>query len=268
MKVFAGTEITPLHIMLSRFGEVRCSPRWNSKTGYPRSPSSRIYFMEEGCGYLKTETQHIQMEPGYAYLIPSNLYHEYGCSGLKKFYFQFSIRSKGSKDILSAVGKICQMRYDPEDFQALLACYKKNDCISALQMRLLLAKNIIRILQENDIPTPSLNPHSELVNKAISYIESEAFANLTVQTICNQLFVSESKLRAAFYAEVGISIGRYIDNRVMAKAQQLLKNSNLSIGEIGTALGFCDQFYLSRQFKKHFGITPSEYRKSLKEPQP
>ena len=266
MKECSANEIEPLNIALSRFGEVYCSPKWSSKTGYPRIPRSRLYFIKEGSGYLKTETQEILMQPGYAYLIPAGLYHEYGCSGMKKFYLLFRVQSRGTKDILADVGQICRIRYDPEDYSAFLSCYEKEDSVSVLQLRLLLIKTIVRMLRENKISPPPLNPHSELVNKAIAYIESEARSNLTVRSVADHLFVSENKLRLAFRSDTGVSIGQYIDETVLKKAKRLLTDPDLSLSQIGAVLGFCDQFYLSRQFKRRFGVTPSAYRKSVLDP--
>ena len=54
-----------------------------------------------------------------------------------------------------------------------------------------------------------------------------------------------------------------LDNNgeVFIQAKKLLANEQLSIAEISTRLGFCDQFYFSRRFKQKFGETPSSFRK-------
>ena len=41
----------------------------------------------------------------------------------------------------------------------------------------------------------------------------------------------------------------------------MLMGGNMSVGEISEKLGFCDQFYFSRRFKKRFGLSPREYVK-------
>lgn len=263
MSVLYGNEITPLNISLARFGELYCSPRWSSKTGTPIARDTRLYFIEEGAGWLKTEDQYMPLEPGYAYLIPANLYHEYGCSGMRKMYFIVRIRSTGRRDLTGTVGKLCRAKYDPQDMQTLLACYDKSDFYSIMQLRMLVMKYVVQVLQENGVPSPSSNPHSELVGKAISYITSHLRSDLTVKEICDALYVSESKLRSTFYAETGTSIGAYIDNFVMQKAKEQLAAPSLSIAQIAAGLNFCDQFYFSRKFKSHFGVTPSAYRKDL-----
>jgi len=46
----------------------------------------------------------------------------------------------------------------------------------------------------------------------------------------------------------------------MTKAGELLKDKNSYIKEVAAAVGFEDQLYFSRLFKRYYGITPSEYR--------
>ncbi len=49
----------------------------------------------------------------------------------------------------------------------------------------------------------------------------------------------------------------------MAKAYQLLKNSNLSLEGIAEVIGFSDARTLSHTFQDHYGDTPSQFRKEL-----
>ena len=53
-------------------------------------------------------------------------------------------------------------------------------------------------------------------------------------------------------------------NYQMEQAARLLIETNLSSQTIAEQLGFCDQFHFSKRFKQHLGITPSKYRKRLK----
>lgn len=145
----------------------------------------------------------------------------------------------------------------------MVDCYDKKDLLSCLQVRNILYKNIVQLLESNHIPSIPLNRHSDVVAKVLAYIESNAKSNLTVHQISKQLYVSESKLRTSFQTEVGVSIGQYIDQQVMSKARAMLLEKGKSIAQIASSLGFCDQFYFSRKFRKAQGITPSQYRKNL-----
>ncbi len=252
-------DIIPLQLKISRCGYVNLTPKWNKNDGCIKS--SRLYLVEEGSGYLKTPAETIPLEPGYAYLIPTNFKHAYGCTTLKKLYFQFTLSSKENVDILSAIDQVCSIRYDPADLKLLLEHYESTDFLSVLIVRQTILKLICTSLQENNVPAIPLNRNSPLVEKAIAYIHANTRITLTIDQISDHLFVSQSKLRSAFLAETGMTIGQYVDKQVLLRAKQFLAEQQLSIGEISSRLGFCDQFYFSRRFKQQFGSTPSEYRK-------
>ncbi|MEG0110056.1 MAG: helix-turn-helix domain-containing protein, partial [Oscillospiraceae bacterium] len=57
----------------------------------------------------------------------------------------------------------------------------------------------------------------------------------------------------------------YLTNYRISEACFLLKSSQLSIAEIAVSVGFFDQFYFSRVFKKNKGVPPSRYLASLQE---
>ena len=53
----------------------------------------------------------------------------------------------------------------------------------------------------------------------------------------------------------------YVTKLKMDKSILLLKNTDTHIKEIATQLGYCNEFYFSKTFKKVVGFTPTEYRK-------
>lgn len=255
--------ISKISMNIAHCGDAVLDPLWNSENG--SSSFSRLYLVYDGTGYLQTETETIWMKPGYAYLIPSRLKHAYGCTKLCKIFFQFRLAVPPEKeDILSPVGRILQMPYDEADLQLFQAHYRSNQCAETVLVHSLIYKYIFRMLSESGAEPISLHRHSELIKKSIAYINSNASADMTVRSISSHLLVSESKLRAAFQAETGTSIGYYIDDTVLAKAKQLLELPNLSIAQISAQLGFYDQFYFARRFKKKFNKTPSQYRRSVR----
>lgn len=64
-----------------------------------------------------------------------------------------------------------------------------------------------------------------------------------------------------FKAYKGMTPNEFIIRARMESAQNLLLFSSLSISAIAESLGYCDQYHFSRQFKKHVGCPPSDYRR-------
>ena len=76
--------------------------------------------------------------------------------------------------------------------------------------------------------------------------------------------VSESYLSSLFKKETGTTITDYINSTRIRQALILLNTSSLPIGEVASRCGFLDSNYFSRIFKKQLGLSPREYRDSIR----
>ena len=80
--------------------------------------------------------------------------------------------------------------------------------------------------------------------------------------VAEAVFYSSGGLCERFKREMGMTVAKYIDGLLMAEAsRRLLADGKSSIGEISAELGYCDRFYFSHCFAKHFKVSPKEYRK-------
>ena len=61
--------------------------------------------------------------------------------------------------------------------------------------------------------------------------------------------------------ETGFSVIEYINNCRIGRACTMLNNTNVQIKDVALSVGFSDQLYFSKVFRKLKGITPTEYRK-------
>jgi AraC family transcriptional activator of pobA len=77
----------------------------------------------------------------------------------------------------------------------------------------------------------------------------------------DRIAVHVNHLNAAVRKATGKSTTAHIGERLATEAQSLLRHTDYSIAEIGFGLGFEYQTYFNRFFKKHCGVTPSEYRR-------
>ena len=78
------------------------------------------------------------------------------------------------------------------------------------------------------------------------------------------LHVSVSRFHHLFKEAVGISPHAYYQNLRMENACGLLEGSRLKISAIAKSCGFEDALYFTQAFKRHTGMTPSNYRKAKK----
>lgn len=85
----------------------------------------------------------------------------------------------------------------------------------------------------------------------------------SVQYYADQLFITPKHLSRTIKELTGKTCGELIDEMVITEAKVLLNDSALSIGNVAEELHFSDQFFFSKFFKHHTGLTPTEYRTSV-----
>ena len=99
---------------------------------------------------------------------------------------------------------------------------------------------------------------SPLVQKAMHYIGEHLSAELSLDSLAGELFVSKYHLSHAFSREVGVSVYRYILMRRLMMARQLLTDGEPA-GQVCRSCGFADYTSFYRAFKSEYGISPREF---------
>lgn len=101
----------------------------------------------------------------------------------------------------------------------------------------------------------------------IWFVKNKIISNLqlhhSIDEIAESINVSKDHLHKLFKKELGISPIKFVNNLRLEKAKELLENTFLRIKEIRTLVGINDEADFIRDFKKHYGLTPSEYRKNF-----
>lgn len=102
----------------------------------------------------------------------------------------------------------------------------------------------------------------EVIRLARQLIEQEACSGLTVERICRRINLSKIAFTNRYREMFGNTPGAAISNEKAKRAIRLLRETRLSIADIGADLGFSEQSKFSKFFKRQTGKTPSEYRRS------
>ena len=119
-----------------------------------------------------------------------------------------------------------------------------------------------RIWEEHCSKSPlSFTNKRNLLVAALSYINSNFNNDISVENLASKVYLSPNHFRKIFKESTGLSPIEYINNIRIAKAINLLsEDKNISISEIGEAVGILDQNYFSRLFKHALGCSPREFR--------
>jgi AraC family transcriptional regulator, transcriptional activator of pobA len=101
----------------------------------------------------------------------------------------------------------------------------------------------------------------ELLRRFISALESDYADHHDATHYADALAMPPAALSRALAATTGRTTKELVLSRVMVEAARLLRFSDLTAQQIAHRVGFSDPLYFSRAFKRHFGRSPTEYRK-------
>ncbi|HKG07412.1 MAG TPA: AraC family transcriptional regulator [Pedobacter sp.] len=103
-----------------------------------------------------------------------------------------------------------------------------------------------------------------VIDDAILNMKANIDRKLTVEDMANQHNLSSSHFSSLFRKGTGMSPIDYFIHLKMQKACQLLYAYDIMIKNVAMDLGYEDQYYFSRIFKKYMGVSPEQYRLTAK----
>ena len=98
------------------------------------------------------------------------------------------------------------------------------------------------------------------VKAVIRMMEQSLAGDISLRTLAKNVNLSPPRLRQLFKKDTGVSPIQYVRRLRARKAAYLLQTSFLSIKEVAFQSGSGDVSHFVRDFKKHYGLTPSEFR--------
>lgn len=115
----------------------------------------------------------------------------------------------------------------------------------------------------SSLPATSCTEH-KIADSAVQIISKRIHEKITLKQIAGAVHISESYLHHIFIRHIGLPPGKYITKVRLEECKMLLRQGELSIGDVSKTMGFSSPQLFSKQFRRQFGITPSEYVRSLR----
>lgn len=111
-----------------------------------------------------------------------------------------------------------------------------------------------------DLVGSAYHDDKNVISKALNYIQANYSRNISLQTISDHVHLSKNYFVNLFKREVGESFVEHLTRVRVENAKRLLKDQRLKAIDVGNMVGFEDQRYFSKVFKKMTGFTPTEYK--------
>ncbi len=265
------TKIEPYWSPWEEMKDFRFSIRKENRNGFfdvsgvPESvmPFFSFVYLVEGEILQEIEGQTWLCQAGQVLLIPRNI-------PFKVLYFKENISYECGFSILAVKDVSYECLHDPHP---LLQTFRDEEAVftTALLEQLLAAwrrKDFALVSSALDLflcrlKVQDAHPGNRVVNQFLENVFNRNRKPAKVADYAEELFITPNYLNRLVRAQTGHSAMDWIEISRLNLAKSLLRQGELQIAEIATAVGIDDQSYFTRFFKKNEGVTPSQYRESV-----
>ena len=133
--------------------------------------------------------------------------------------------------------------------QLFILIYRRNDAI---------------FIEERSMPFKRLRHHEEFALQIKDYLRKHYSERITLQSLADKHSISVSQLRYIYKEQTGRSIIAELTSIRISEAKRMIRENNLNFTQIAEAVGYDNIYYFSTLFKKHTGMTLTEYSKSVR----
>ena len=104
--------------------------------------------------------------------------------------------------------------------------------------------------------------HVDVIHKAVQYTRKNFENKILLEEVASHVFLSPSYFSKIFKQEMGCNFNTYLNNIRIEKSKKLLLLDNIKLVDIAHMVGYEDQSYFSKVFKKLTGVAPCKYKES------
>lgn len=254
------------------------------------SPFIRLYYIKQGRAVLHLPEGDMEATAGHMYLIPSYVPHSYECEPGFDFYylfvfqwlergvgvfqtydFPYQVRSNEATQLLfeNYCNLYPQLNLPSQDAAKFDAHPSYREYVQAyMQMahyERLQLHGLVEILFSYFVKQAKLRAVMSDVRMAglMKYVQEHMEDPLSTEELARHACVTKCHLIRMFRSSLGVTPLRYITQCKVQHAQTLLLRTDLSVKQVGEAVGFKDISYFIRLFRRQLGFTPQEYREKL-----
>lgn len=144
------------------------------------------------------------------------------------------------------------------DESLLIPCEQIMQLESMDEAKTYVRQSVHRIASQMEAEHKGANHH--VISQLLQYINENYHRDIGLTELGEQVNMNAAYLSILFKEEMGTSYVKYLTDLRITKAKKLLAEGK-KVNEVSTMVGFNNYRYFCDVFKKHTGMTPSEYRK-------
>ncbi|SUB16941.1 Arabinose operon regulatory protein [Pantoea agglomerans] len=97
--------------------------------------------------------------------------------------------------------------------------------------------------------------------EACQYVTNHLASEVKIEEVARHVCLSPSRLAHLFREQMGVNLLRWREDQRVIRAKLLLQTTQEPIASVGREVGYDDQLYFSRVFRKRVGVSPSDFRR-------
>lgn len=235
-------------------------------------PMCELTYVDQGSLHSVAEGQDLLLKQGDLVLYGPGQWHmQYADIGVAPRFVTISFELQGME-----LAPLMNRKFTaPQNVVSLLQnMLREQERMDPFSNEIILAQlnlMLLFLLRESAAPkggklqtSNAIHSENEIIRQAQQYISTHIREKLSVPLVARQVDVSPSYLTALFHKNLQISPGEYIRRIKLQESKQMIRENNLNFTEIAAELQYSTVHHFSRQFKEKFGITPTEYAKSVR----
>jgi len=235
-------------------------------------PMAELTYVDQGALHSVADGQDLLLKQGDLVIYGPGQWHmQYADIGVAPRFVTISFEIQGME-----LASLMNRKFTaPQNVVTLLQnMLREQERMDAFSNEIILSQlNLLLLLLLRESAAPrggklqtsnAIHSENEIIRQAQQYISSHIREKLSVPLVARQVDVSPSYLTALFHKNLQISPGEYIRRIKLQESKQMIRENNLNFTEIAAELQYSTVHHFSRQFKEKFGITPTEYAKSVR----
>ena len=234
-------------------------------------PVYELTYVDSGSLHSVADGQDLLLRQGETVIYPPGQWHmQYADIGVAPRFISISF-SLENWDATPVLGKVLPASSRCSSLLQQMLLEQETDGIHPEEMLISLLTAALITWEREQSGTekapqnlPLYGSENQIIQRAQQYITAHVRDKLTVPAIAQGIDVSASYLTALFQKHLQISPGEYIRRVKLQESKQMIREGKLNLTQIAAELQYSTIHHFSRQFKEKFGITPSEYARSIR----
>lgn len=235
-------------------------------------PMPELTYVDQGELHSVVDGKDLVLRQGDLVIYGANQWHmQYADIGVAPRFVTISFDVQGTDLAALLDRKFSAPQRVADLLQSMLMEQERMDSLSNDIIVSQMNQLLLLLLREAEVPSGSriqnsnvVQNENEIIRQAQQYIASHIREKLSVPMVAQKVDVSPSYLTVLFHKNLQISPGEYIRRIKLQESKQMIRENNMNFTQIAAALQYSTVHHFSRQFKDKFGITPTEYAKSVR----